>query len=256
LALDLEQLRSAARGARPASTLPAGQQNSDSPGSSSTGKWLVGICIVVGVLWWIGKSDKQPPSGKAPPSAGAPAREVSRCTLQLKTMTSKSLCATYWGSPSAGVCDAQIAAELSSRSVNVNDASCRVNTQATPQSPQNVNANVQSPFAQLAESHRGMVQIDETTTRSPELYSRSLDNLSSQISRSTRLDSPNDGTFIYSGVSVRPFSSVVIAFGANGCRQKFDIAGVCIQEARGLLCGSEIHENARGKDLCIVGLRR
>ncbi len=256
MAIDLEQLRNAARAARPASTLPAGEQPSRSSGSSSTGKWLVGLCILVGVLWWTGKSDKQPSSAKAPSSAGASTREASRCTLQLKTMTSKSLCSTYWGSPSVGVCDAQIAAELASRNVNINDASCSGATQAAPQSPQNVETNGQSLFAQLAESHRGVAQVDETTTRTPEIYARSVDNLYSQISRSTRIDSPNDGTFIYSGVSVRPFSSVVISLGANGCREKLDVVGICIQETRGLLCGSEIHENVRGRDLCVAGLRR
>jgi hypothetical protein len=254
--LDLEQLRGAARGARPVSSLPAGPQPGRSPGLTSTGKWIVGICIVLGGLWWINKSDKQPTHVKPPSSSGGNAREAPRCTAQLKTMTSTGLCAMYWGNPSVGVCDTRIEAELSSRNVTLNDASCRGTTQASAQPRQNADTNVQSLLARLADSHRGAVQVDETTASNRELYARSINDLSGQISRSTRIESPNDGTFVYSGVSVRPFSSVVLASGANGCREKSEVVGICIQDSRGLLCGSEIFENVRGKELCIAGLRR
>lgn len=255
--IDLEQLRNAAREARPASTLPPGPQPGHSPGSSSSGKWIVGICIVLGGLWWIGRSDKQPsPPAKPPTSSAGAAREAQRCTLQLKTLTSDNLCTMYWGNPSVGVCDTQIAAELSSRNVALNDASCRGIKQAPAQSPQNAETTLQFPLAQLADAHRGVAQVDETSTSSRELYARSINNLYDQISRSTRIENPTDGTFVYSGVSVRPFSSVVLALGTNGCREKSEVVGICIQDARGLLCGNEIFENTRGKDLCIAGLRR
>jgi len=250
LPIDLERLRDAARGAKPASDLPDGPQSIDSPASPSNGRWIVVmICIVLGLLWWFGKSGEQPPPPTPPVVAG-------RCNVPLKTMTSNNLCAMYWANPAVGECVTQIAAELLSRNVSINDASCRGTKQLPPQPPQNVDTNAQPPLAQLADSHRGKVQVDEASTSNRDLYARSINNLNSQISRSARIEIPNDGTFVYSGVSVRPFSSVVLALGTNGCREKSDVVGICIQDSRGLLCGSEILENIRGKDLCIAGLRR
>ncbi len=109
---------------------------------------------------------------------------------------------------------------------------------------------------QLAEADKGLIDINSRSTRNINLYAKALDNIISQMSNAARVENPSDSTFFLSGVSIEPFSTIVLSKGANKCTEIIEVSGICMQNAGGLLCANEIYENLGGHELCLTSLRR
>jgi hypothetical protein len=113
--------------------------------------------------------------------------------------------------------------------------------------------STQSLLTQLADSHRGVPEINENTTSNRDLYSKAIASLNSKISKSTRTDHIALGGFSYSGVSIKPLTAIYFVQGLNNCRQKFNVVRMCVQSEVGLFCDNENLDNNSSRDFCIVG---
>lgn len=167
------------------------------------------------------------------------------CNLILTNKSNAELCRIFWGSSDKQPCDGNIADELNKREVEVKAEVCgnKIRRSITM-------------LQLLGESNRSIQKVGATNASDRMVFFEATTEVEKAINSAVTSDSQTDETRLFKGVVIKPFSSLVLAYGAEDCSALEEVSGVCTQVQRGLICGFDAIRGKAGKRVCLSSFVR
>ncbi len=206
---------------------------------------VVLACALVFVLLLVVNSQNQ-----STPKNVAPQPQVKSCSLPISSIGSAQLCREYW-SYEVAECDDAIRTEFIRRSLNIapREVCGSIITSRQPDPPK-------SSLERLSENNITKSRVTTENSGDESLWVSAVNRINDQMSNSKKVDNIADSTMFFPGVRIRPFSTVSFVYTDTDCSNTSELAGVCVRQQNGILCGAELYANARGRSICIQSLGR
>jgi serine/threonine protein kinase len=212
------------------------------PKEPPIGMLLLGFLGLVILAALIGEPNKsevpttQPPTEQPTPST---------CTATFTSESPQRLCELYW-SNQLPVCDPQLRGELERRQlIVVPQATCG----------QPISITKKNPVEKLSDATVGASEVSRDSSQDDALWVSAVNGTIDRINASNPIQNEADSTILFTGVSIRPFSSLMFWYGSESCALITE-AGICTQERNGLLCDRDLFSGQDSRKLCIGSFRR
>jgi hypothetical protein len=222
------------------------------PNESTSGAWAVPVSLSILVLFIVvlinsnNKATTQSPPVELPSlSNSLPAVPLlGTCSLETGRTSTAELCRSYWGSADT-LCDVKILEELTKRRVAVQRYSCGKSIDP-----------LKSALQTLGDANRSVQHFERKKFLADRAFVEAVAELSKTMNSAAKNDNPADETRLFRGVMIKPFSSLVLAYGDEDCNSTEEVTGVCTQVPDGLLCGYEALRGKPGMKICISSFSR
>ena len=200
---------------------------------------FLGLVILAALIGEPNKSEvptTQPPTEQPRPAT---------CTATFTNESPQRLCELYW-SNQLQVCDPQLREELERRQlIVVPQATCG----------QPISSTKRNPVEKLSDATVGASEVSRDSSQDDALWVSAVNGTIDRINASKPIQNEADSTILFTGVSIRPFSSLMFWYGSESCARITE-AGICTQEPNGLLCDRELFSGQDSRKLCIGSFRR
>ncbi len=215
---------------------------------------LVGIAVAAFLLFILAQCSTRsdpPATAPAPAPAAAPAPTPAvTCRLDFSALTPKQICESFWENR-IPQCDDRMRSELERRKLQVSPStSCGRPIQGAKLDPE------KGPIERLAGASPGVATINRSSISDASLWISAVNSIVDRLRTASRSEDPATATVLHKGVSIRPFTSMTISYGNEGCGKTIETAGVCTQEPSGLLCGLEMYAMRGDRTMCITSFSR
>ena len=228
------------------------QMPSQLPKKSADGSWAAPVSLALFLLILVvvingsnRATTQSQPTELPSPSNSLPAGGLDgTCNLETGSTSTAELCRSYWDSTNNS-CDAKILIELTRREVVVQRDMCGKSIRPS-----------KSALQVLSDSNRSVQQFELDKFSVDTAFIKAVDEVGNKMNLAVKQDNPADGTRLFRSVTIRPFSSLILAYGVEDCNSTEEVSGVCTQTPGGLLCGDEALRIRPGKKICISSFVR